>query len=344
MESLLHWAITNSDPEKLRKQALTASAGDNKRMTVEELKELAASQARIREAIDAFSEEPTENELMQEAIDIIKSFVEGDGFGAESPQNETEVDSLENTLKGLQILVEPIDNANDLKTMGGIRPLARLLEGPRRLRIGAAKVIGTAASNNPTFQGHLLEEEPAAMGRLLSLVRSPDADESARALYAVAALIRNTEKAQDAFFETGGAEAVGAAMKLATAGGGWKLASRTLQLTADLAAQGSHVRKPLMKDAAILQGVLGVLAEADAPMDVTENAVFALEALAGDSSSKAALKLAGADAALSAAEARLKAAAGVGADADYTEEVVELMARVREDIAAPAREIGSGEL
>lgn len=50
--------------------------------------------------------------------------------------------------------------------MGGLAPVVRLLSDVRPLRIGAAAVIATAASNNPTFQGMSTHSPRASRGRL----------------------------------------------------------------------------------------------------------------------------------------------------------------------------------
>ncbi len=136
-------------------------------MTVEQLKALAAQRAKIRQvwlslsltglqrplcvalrlwiiaaaltasltreqAIDAFNEEPTETELMQEAIETISAYVARGSSGVGGEVNTEEIGVIENNLKGLKILVEPIDNANGDKHWSTVlsiillRPIAAL--------------------------------------------------------------------------------------------------------------------------------------------------------------------------------------------------------------------------
>ena len=156
---------------------------------------------------------------LQEAVESITAYANGD----QDPNDSEEVNFITNTLKGLQILVEPIDNANgremqppigllntlpipslllfllsdkqpskppflislaeapnvlesaplssnesalllprgnrsaDLKTLKALEPLVAMLKASLPIRMGAASVIGTAASNNPTFQGERTE-------------------------------------------------------------------------------------------------------------------------------------------------------------------------------------------
>lgn len=62
--------------------------------------------------------------------------------------------------------------STDLHPLGGLSPvvaqLARLAEAPA-LATAAAHVIGTAASNNPTFQRALLSQHPEVVGTLLQV-------------------------------------------------------------------------------------------------------------------------------------------------------------------------------
>jgi hypothetical protein len=62
----------------------------------------------------------------------------------------------------------------DLKTLGGLEPLVRLLqEGSPAVQAAAAYVLGTAASNNDKFQGQLLEAHPEVLAHLLQVGRPP---------------------------------------------------------------------------------------------------------------------------------------------------------------------------
>ena len=68
-------------------------------------------------------------------------------------------------------LLHSVAGYADLKAMGGIPPLMAAFNHPHdvRVRTAAAYVIGTAASNNPTFQTHLLEEVPDIIHELMSV-------------------------------------------------------------------------------------------------------------------------------------------------------------------------------
>mmetsp|Transcript_11004 Transcript_11004/g.31085 ORF Transcript_11004/g.31085 Transcript_11004/m.31085 type:complete len:80 (+) Transcript_11004:218-457(+) len=72
-------------------------------------------------------------------------------------------------------------------------------------------------------------------------------------------------------------------------------------------------------------------------MDIIENALFALEALAEDRDSKAMLVAAGADSMLSKLESRLGSWPTQDEDEkEYLEEVVELLHKVRGDLSQAA--------
>ncbi|PNW80578.1 hypothetical protein CHLRE_07g323500v5 [Chlamydomonas reinhardtii] len=187
MEDLLHWAISHSDPAKL-----AAAAEEAQRVQV--VKDLKEQRRRVKELLDHVRSQPTEADMMREGIDILRR------AGA----SDTE---LLAALQALQVLVEPIDNANDLHPLGGLSPvvaqLARLAEAPA-LATAAAHVIGTAASNNPTFQRALLSQHPEVVGTLLQVSAAPDHECSVKGLYALAAMVRNLREARAAFVEAGG--------------------------------------------------------------------------------------------------------------------------------------------
>lgn len=68
----------------------------------------------------------------------------------------------------------------------------------------AAHVLGTAASNNPTFQQQLLAHHPEAIALLLRLVSSVGTDHVATmALYATGNIARNSAKARRMLYGVG---------------------------------------------------------------------------------------------------------------------------------------------
>ncbi|PNH00162.1 Ribosomal RNA-processing protein 8, partial [Tetrabaena socialis] len=112
MESLLHWAIANSDPDKLAAQA-------EAHVRQEVVRDLKEQRQRVKELLDHVRAQPTETDMLKEGIAILRR------PGASDAE-------LLAALQALQVLVEPIDNANDLRPLGGLGPVvAQLVRGPQ---------------------------------------------------------------------------------------------------------------------------------------------------------------------------------------------------------------------
>lgn len=64
----------------------------------------------------------------------------------------------------------------DLKVLGGLEPLIKLLEADQQpsLQAGAAYVLGTAASNNAKLAGEVLQEHPKLLQQLLKVSLGSD--------------------------------------------------------------------------------------------------------------------------------------------------------------------------
>ncbi|GIL44565.1 hypothetical protein Vafri_2090, partial [Volvox africanus] len=184
MEDLLHWAISHSDPEKLASQAEEAQ----KIQMVRDLKE---QRRRVKELLDQVRSQPTETDMMKEGIAILQR------PGA----SDTEVLAA---LQALQVLVEPIDNANDLHPLGGITAVVTQLTRGSEVAAAAAYVLGTAASNNPSFQRALLAEHPDIVDTLIQVCQSRQEEAAVKGMYALAALIRNLPEPRRAFASAGG--------------------------------------------------------------------------------------------------------------------------------------------
>jgi len=187
MQSLLHWAIENSDPEELRAQAEaeTRKGGIN----------LEQQRERVRQLSELMSHQVSETDLMKEALDVLKS------EDAEEPE-------ILSVLSRLDILVESIDNANDLQSLDGIACLIAQLTSSTGRAAAAAHVIAVAASNNPTFQNHLHGTDPEILPKLIQLLATSDETVVSNALYAVSTLIRNSESLRILFYASGGLRAI----------------------------------------------------------------------------------------------------------------------------------------
>jgi len=167
-----------------------------------------------------------------------------------------DVAEREAALLDLADLVEDIDHARDLKSIGGFPEVIALLasETPP-LQAAAAWIIGSSVKNHRELQLHLLEER--ALPSLLALVRShADGEVRGKALYAVSALTRNCKEAQSAF---GAADGVGALLGVLAEGegaphGSRRLVRKALSLVSDLLReqrqQASELKVTVVTDAA----------------------------------------------------------------------------------------------
>mmetsp|Transcript_23346 Transcript_23346/g.73083 ORF Transcript_23346/g.73083 Transcript_23346/m.73083 type:complete len:135 (-) Transcript_23346:51-455(-) len=66
---------------------------------------------------------------------------------------EQQLDMRQNALEALLDLVENLDNARDLKVIGGLPPLIRCMESPHEsLRWQAAEIVGACVQNMEELQ------------------------------------------------------------------------------------------------------------------------------------------------------------------------------------------------
>jgi len=205
MEKLLHWAIENSDHQALRDGAVQAQREQQQQQQQQSGEAQAPApemgqdvlppderRARVQELSSMMNSQPSETELIKEVVAML-----------EDPELSSE-DTLQ-ALEALQVLVEPIDNANDMKVLGAISPVVDLLKAEEgTLRAAAAYVVGTAASNNPRFQLDLLEVYPDIFSRLRQLLLDSDDEVCNKGLYAVGSLVRNQRDLSHTFLAGGG--------------------------------------------------------------------------------------------------------------------------------------------
>lgn len=128
---------------------------------------------------------PSDADLMRESMAAIGS-------------DELPLDQRIVAFDNFEQLIESLDNANNLPTLGLWSPLLAQLEGPHsELRRYAAWCVGTAVQNNERSQERLL-----ALGGLPTLVRlATDAAEGEavrrKAVYALSSACRNYQPAMD---------------------------------------------------------------------------------------------------------------------------------------------------
>ena len=148
------------------------------------------------------------------------------------------VDEREEALLGLADLVEDIDHARDLKSIGGFPEIVALLAAEDAPLVAAASlIIGSSVKNHRELQLHLLEER--ALPSLLALLSShSDGEVRSKAFYATSTIVRNCPEAQVVFGQGGGMHALlgvlgtsGSGLdSIGRPGGGAKLVRKALLL------------------------------------------------------------------------------------------------------------------
>ncbi|XP_066394075.1 hsp70 nucleotide exchange factor FES1-like isoform X4 [Miscanthus floridulus] len=181
LDSMVQWAIGNSDPDKLREKA-----AELEWLSAEELLK---RQMEIKELMEKLKV-PSDAELMKIAI-------------ADLNNSSVSLEDCHRALQELLLLVEPIDNANDLDKLGGLLPLIReLSNADEGIRTTSAWVLGKASQNNVLVQNQILGY--GALERLVKMGYSSSSQEAAKALYAISSLIRDNEHGQELFLSENG--------------------------------------------------------------------------------------------------------------------------------------------
>ena len=154
MEGLLHWAITNSDPERLGIAA--EEYRERLRVDPEFVKD---RQRDVRAFIKEMERRPTEAQQMEE---LLKKVREGEGGLQVGPSiNSEKIAALEE----LAVLVESLDNAGDFAMMGGVKAVYEVFKlwnfaYEPYVMFHCAKVLASAGSNNLEFIEQMLRVYP----------------------------------------------------------------------------------------------------------------------------------------------------------------------------------------
>lgn len=149
---------------------------------------------KMKKVLKEMDERPNEGQLMGEIIIGLKER----GLNITEP---TDISADIFSLEFLQELVEPIDNANDLDTMGGLdEVLLRIDSKHADIRQAAYHVLGTASSNNDIVQNQIVSKNGVRqMVRRLKVENERDA--IVKGLYALGAVVRNNELARQAVYD-----------------------------------------------------------------------------------------------------------------------------------------------
>lgn len=302
LDSMLHWAIQNSDTDQLK-----AEAQEVQTMSPEQL---ALKRQHVRDVVEAMRM-PSNAELMKVAIaDLLN----------ESVSRENQLRALYELLQ----LVEPIYNANDLHKIGGLAALTIALQhSDSEVRAMGAWVVGKAAQNNPTVQKQVLDE--GMLNHLFRMTDAHDVEEAGKALYAVSAGIRNHVEGQQAFYELGGVERL---TSLMDAGKDLRLRKKAVILVGALAQEQdegklSSQHLPHKPNAGLLHAVLDLIL-LDVDLDLQQKALHTLQNLVdiGPNTRKVLREDCGVESVLQHTKATLQDIAASDSErAEYAEEV-----------------------
>ncbi|CAN6174969.1 unnamed protein product [Urochloa humidicola] len=255
LDSMLQWAIGNSDPKKLKEEA-----ADVQKLSADEL-------LKRREEIKELMEKlkmPSDADLMKIAIADLKN-------------SSSSLEDRQRALQELLILVEPIDNANDLDKLGGLLPVIQELSNANEeIRTTSAWVLGTASQNNAVVQNQILGY--GALARLVKMGYSTSKEEAAKALYAISALIRNNVNGQEAFHSENGSAML--QHILVSDSIDVKLQKKAVFLVTDLAdfqLNSGNPQLPFLSDRLFLKSIVDMLSRFD--LDLHEKVLLAIKSI-----------------------------------------------------------------
>ncbi|PUZ71499.1 hypothetical protein GQ55_2G318300 [Panicum hallii var. hallii] len=255
LDSMLQWAIGNSDPEKLKEEA-----ADVQKLSADELLK---RRQEIKELMEKLKM-PSDADLMKIAIADLKN-------------SSISLEDRQRALQELLVLVELIDNANDLDKLGGLLPVIQELNNANdEIRTTSAWVLGTASQNNALVQNQILGY--GALARLVKMGYSTSTEEAAKALYAISALIRNNVNGQDAFHSENG----GAMLQhiLVSNSIDVRLQKKAVFLVTDLAdfqLNSGNPQLPFLSDRLFLKSIVDMLSKFD--LDLHEKVLLAIKSL-----------------------------------------------------------------
>jgi len=174
LNNLLKWGIQNSEASRT-----DAAAADQPPPKID-----AEALQRLMTGMSG----PSDAELMQQSMQVIRN------KDAELEHRTTAFDNFEQ-------LIENLDNANNIESLGLWMPLVEQLENEEsELRFYAAWCCGTAVQNNMRTQERLL-----VVGAIPKLVRMATSDSETKvrkkAIFALSSSVRNFQAALDAAVE-----------------------------------------------------------------------------------------------------------------------------------------------
>ena len=242
LSQLLQWSLANQDLDALHRKAEAIRrggategsgvelTGDGKGLPAPTSAGAAAAESVVKQLTPERKAEldALYQEMMPDTVGLMREAL------AKALDVSLDEEAREAGLIELEELVDDIDNAKDLRTIGGLVDVVGLLaaDASPPLQAGAAWVLGSAVKNHRELQLYLLGETRALASLLALLTSHRDAEVRAKTIYALSALLRNCPEAQAAFGKADGVGALRAV--LADGGSGPKLVRKALVLVTDL--------------------------------------------------------------------------------------------------------------
>ncbi|GAA6037901.1 hypothetical protein JCM8097_009481 [Rhodosporidiobolus ruineniae] len=190
-QSLLRWGIEHAEPGSIKQMAADVEAGRRPDLNTDILKAMMGT---------------SDADRMRECMQVIEGqWVDRDGTSEVKNNSDITDEDKYRAWDDLEMLIEDLDNANNLKNMGLWQPIVKhLTDADDEVVKRACWVCGTAVQNNPQSQAAFLEHDP--LPTIASLVTSPSASAAtrAKAMYALSASLKHWEPAVKRFNELDG--------------------------------------------------------------------------------------------------------------------------------------------
>lgn len=176
-KALFEWSIRHQDGTSSTSSSTAAPLSDTDRQWLEEA--LASGMV----------------DLSKQLVEIKTQLETSLPSSATQEDVDRDTENKARLLDELLDLVESIDQAKDLSTIGGLSTLLRVIDnGVPCLQWRAAEVIATCAQNNPEVQASFFRD--GVMPKIWDLLSSEDATCRLKALLAVSCLVRGSTDVQ----------------------------------------------------------------------------------------------------------------------------------------------------
>ncbi|GAA6002264.1 hypothetical protein JCM10207_003153 [Rhodosporidiobolus poonsookiae] len=190
-QSLLRWGIENAQPGAIKDMAEQVEAGRRPDLNTDILKSMMGV---------------SDADRMLECIQVIEGhWVDRDGTGEVKNSSDITDDDRYRAWDDLEMLIEDLDNANNLKAMNLWAPIVKhLTDADDEVVKRACWVCGTAVQNNPSSQNAFLETDPLPTISSLVASTSASAGTRAKAMYCLSSTLKHSEPAVQRFGELDG--------------------------------------------------------------------------------------------------------------------------------------------